>query len=53
MTDTNLAGAKAPLSQKIGYGFGDEPIVISKKFYNLIIKELKDNPKHFIFYPIA
>jgi hypothetical protein len=37
----------------IGYGFGDEPIVISKKFYNLIMKEIKEKPKHFIIYPIA
>ena len=37
----------------IGNGFGDEPIVISKKFYNLLLKDLKENPKHFIFYPIA
>ncbi len=37
----------------IGYGFAEEPIVISKKFYNLITKELKEKPKHFIFYPIG
>ena len=37
----------------IGEGFGDEPIVISKKFYDLLIKEMKENPKHFIFYPIG
>ena len=36
-----------------GYGFGDEPIVISKKFYNLIFKDLKEKPKHFILYPIG
>ena len=35
-----------------GGGFGDEPIVISKKFYNLITKELKENPKHIKCYPI-
>ena len=54
--NTNLVpkGVDAFGSQiTIGSGFGDEPIVISKKFYNLIIKELKENPKHFIFYPIA
>ena len=34
-------------------GFGEEPIVISKKFYNLLLKGLNENPKHFIFYPIA
>ena len=37
----------------IGWGFGDEPIVISKKFYNLLFKELKEKPKHFIIYPVA
>lgn len=37
----------------IGYGFGDEPVVISKKFYNLLFKELKEKPKHFILYPIG
>lgn len=37
----------------IGYGFGDEPIVISKKFYNLLFKELNEKPKHFILYPIG
>ena len=37
----------------IGWGFGDEPIVISKKFYNLILKELNENPKHFQIYPIG
>ena len=36
-----------------GWGFGDELIVISKKFYNLIFKELKEKPKHFIIYPIG
>lgn len=37
----------------IGEGFGDEPIVISKKFYDLMIKDLNENPKHFDLYPIA
>ena len=37
----------------LGWGFGDEPIVISKKFYNLLFEELKEKPKHFIVYPIA
>ena len=37
----------------LGEGFGDEPIVISKKFYDLIFKELKEKPKHFILYPIG
>lgn len=37
----------------IGWGFGDEPVVISKKFYNLLFKELKEKPKHFIIYPVA
>ena len=37
----------------IGWGFGDEPIVISKKFYNLIIKEMGEKPKHFTFYPVG
>lgn len=35
----------------IGGGFGEEPIVISKKFYNLITKEL--NEKHVLCIPIA
>ena len=37
----------------IGEGFGDELVVISKKFYNLIINELKEKPKHFVFFPIG
>lgn len=37
----------------IGWGFGDEPVVISKKFYNLLFKELKEKLKHFIIYPVA
>ena len=37
----------------IGGGFGEEPIVISKKFYNLIIKELKEKPSHFFIHPIG
>ena len=37
----------------IGWGFGDEPIVISKKFYNLLFKELKEKVKHFNIYPIG
>ena len=36
-----------------GEGFGDPPIAISKKFYNLLLKELKEKRSHFIFYPIA
>ena len=35
----------------IGWGFGDEPVIISKKFYNLLFKELKEKSKHFIIYP--
>ena len=37
----------------LGWGFGYEPIVISKKFYNLITKELKENPKHINCQPIG
>lgn len=37
----------------IGYGFGDEPVVISKKFYNLLINDLKENPKHLSCMPIG
>ena len=37
----------------IGYGFGDEPVVISKRFYNLIFKDMKEKSKHFIIYPIG
>ena len=37
----------------LGYGFGDEPVVISKKFYNLLFKKLKEKPNHFNIYPIA
>ena len=37
----------------IGHGFGDEPIVISKRFYNLLLKDLKEKPKHFILKPIG
>ena len=37
----------------VGWGFGEELIVISKKLYNILLKELKENPKHFIIYPIA
>ena len=37
----------------IGYGHGQELIVISKKFYNLITKELKEKSKHFIFEPVG
>ena len=36
-----------------GYGFGDEPIVISKRFYNLLLKDLKEKPQHFILKPIG
>ena len=36
-----------------GWGFGDEPVVISKRFYNLIINNLKEKTKHFILYPIG
>ena len=37
----------------IGWGFGDEPVIISKKFYNLLFKELKEKSKHFIIYPVG
>ena len=37
----------------VGEGFGEELVVISKKFYNLLIKGLNENPKHFILFPIA
>lgn len=37
----------------LGEGFGDEPIVVSKKFYNLITKEINENPGHLCWYPIA
>ena len=37
----------------IGEGFGNEPIVISKKFYDLIFKELNEKPSHCIIYPIG
>jgi hypothetical protein len=37
----------------IGPGFGDEPLVISKKIYDLIFKELNENPKHAIIHPIG
>ena len=37
----------------IGWGFGDELVVISKKFYNLLFKELKEKMSHFTIYPIA
>ena len=36
----------------IGEGFGEEPIIISKKFYDLIFKVIKERKKHFIVYPI-
>ena len=36
-----------------GPGFGEEFIVISKKFYNLIFNELKEKKGHAILYPIA
>ena len=36
-----------------GWGFGYEPIVISKKFYNLIINEINENPKHLSCIPIG
>ena len=37
----------------LGWGFGDEPIVISKKFYNLIVKELKEKTGHITCFPIG
>ena len=37
----------------IGWGFGDEPLVISKKSYNLIIKDMKEKPTHFRIHPIG
>lgn len=37
----------------IGGGFGEEPIAISKKFYDLIMKELNEKPGHFTLYPIG
>ena len=37
----------------VGYGHGEEPIAVSKKFYNLIVKDLKEKINHLIIQPIA
>ena len=36
-----------------GPGLPEEMIVISKKTYNLIFKELKEKKSHAVLYPIA
>ncbi len=53
-TDLIPKGIDAFGSQiRLGWGHGHEPIVISKKLYDLITKELKEKTKHFVCHPIG